>query len=729
MRNIEEILNKLSVEEKAELCCGAGFWNSTGLKKYGIPEMNLTDGPHGVRKQKGATDHLGLNESDKTTCFPTAAGLASSWNPNLIYKVGQAIGQEAQSMDVQVVLGPGANIKRSPLCGRNFEYYSEDPYLTGELAIAHIKGIQSKGVGTSLKHFAVNNQETHRFNINAVVDERSLREIYLTGFEKAVKEAQPWTVMSAYNQINAEYCSQNKKLLKDILKDDWRFEGVVVSDWFATCNRGLGLEAGLDLEMPTSAGIGVKAILDGIENESVSMEALNDSARRMLNVIFKSVDGKVEEARFDIEAHHQLSKEAALESMVLLKNEGNILPISRSSKVAIVGDFAKEFRFQGAGSSRINTTKVDIPYDEIIKMTPNAEFTSPEEADICLVFVGLSDKDDSEGKDRRHLRLPKEQNALITETLKVNKNIVVILMNGSAVEMPWINEVKAIFECYLGGQAMAGALADLLFGNVNPSGKIAETFPVQLKDTPSYINFPGDKNKVEYREGLFVGYRYYEKAEVKVLFPFGHGLSYTSFEYSDISVSKEHILDTETVDLTLKLKNTGLVEGKEIVQLYVKELNPSVLRPIKELKGFKKINLNSTEEKLVTFTLDKRSFAFYDEEINDWRVESGNFEILVGKSSAEIEQSIIIFVESTTKVKKNYNLDSTLFDIMDEELAKPLIGMMMSGGNGGTALGMEMESVLSSIKIRSLVPMSKMKAGSQSLELAQLEALIEEMNK
>lgn len=741
MRNIKEIISKLSVEEKASLCSGRGFWDTVAIEEHGIPSINLTDGPHGVRKQSGVADHLGLNESDKTTCFPTSAALASSWDREIIHSVGEAIGEEALAMDVQVVLGPGANIKRSPLCGRNFEYYSEDPFLSSQLATEHIKGVQSKGVGSSLKHFAVNNQETRRFNINAVVDERSLREIYLASFESAVKNSQPMTVMAAYNQINGEYCSQNTKLLRKILKEEWGFEGLVVSDWFAVCERELGLEAGLDLEMPTSAIVGTKAILEGLKKGTVTMEILDEAVERILKVVFKTSDSKKTGYTFNQEKHHELARNVAAESIVLLKNEDNILPLNKNCKISVLGDFAKNPRYQGAGSSRINSTIVDIPFYEIEKISTSntVEFANWKEIDkavelaknteVTVIFAGLPDKDDAEGSDRKHMELPKNQVKLINEVTKIQKNVVVVLINGSAVEMPWINNVKGILEVYLTGQGMGNAVAKILFGDVNPSGKIAETFPVRIQDTPSYLNFPGEKEKVEYREGLFIGYRYYDKADVTPLFPFGHGLSYTKFEYSDLKVSKEVISDNEILEVKVNIKNIDDMAGKEIVQLYVHERDTTVVRPIKELKAFDKISLEPDEEKTVTFELDKRAFAFYDDVLNDWRVNSGMFEILIGKSSAEIILTKEITVNSIVDYKKVYTLDSTLYDIKDEPAAAQLMEMFGGATEGGTNLGMEADAVLSSIKVRSIVPMSLMKSGGQGgVSLEQLKDLIKALN-
>lgn len=732
-RDIKNIISQMTLEEKASLCSGASIWTTQPIPEHGIPSIMMTDGPHGLRRQSGKGDHLGINESVPSTCFPTAAGLACSWNRELVEKVGIAIGEECQTEDVQIILGPGANIKRSPLCGRNFEYYSEDPYLSSELATKHIQGVQSQGIGTSLKHFAANNQETKRFYIDTIVDERTLREIYLASFEKVVKEAQPWTVMSAYNKINGEFCSENKKLLTDILREEWGFEGFVVSDWYAVSERDVALSSGLDLEMPTSFGMGKEKIINAIENGLIPIESLDISVERLLKIIFKAMDNKKENASYDKLAHHLLAREVAAESMVLLKNEDNILPLEKKGKIALIGAFAKNPRYQGAGSSRINPTRLDIPYDEIEKTAKNAEIIYSQgysldsfeindemineakeaalKADVTVIVAGLPDKFDSEGSDRNHLSLPNNQNALIESVSEVQKNTVVILINGSAVEMPWINKIKGLLAAYLGGQAMAGAISDILFGDRNPSGKLAETFPVKLSDTPAFINFPGENDRVEYKEGLFVGYRHYDKVEMKPLFPFGHGLSYTSFEYSDIYVDKKEIFDTEEVSVTVKIKNTGNRAGKEIVQLYVRDVESDVIMPVKELKGFEKVSLEPGEEKLVTFKLGKRAFAYYHVGIKDWYVEGGDFEILIGESSQSILLKETINVKSTFVVKKKYTLDSTLADVMEEPAAAPLFKMFSSrtgtNENGLDSFGLDMKSILSSIKLRSIVAMSQ----------------------
>ncbi|GHU71088.1 glycosyl hydrolase [Clostridia bacterium] len=751
MRNIHDIANSLTLAEKASLCSGGTFWDTTAIPSKGVPSIMMTDGPHGLRKQAGGADHLGLNDAVQATCFPTAAAIACSWDPELMRRIGAAIGEECQAENVGVILGPGANIKRSPLCGRNFEYFSEDPYLTGQMAAAHIAGVQSQGIGASLKHFAVNNQETRRMTINAEVDERTLREIYLAGFETAVKASKPWTVMCAYNQVNGEFCAQNKRLLTSILRDEWGFDGVVVSDWFATRERDDCLKAGLDLEMPTSVGVGAAKIIEQVNNGSLSINMLDKAVERILTIVFKAVDAHKQNAAYDKDAHHALACETASESIVLLKNDNNILPINNSASVAVVGAFAKSPRYQGAGSSRINASRVSIPYDEIINAASGANVTycegysldgkgdaaqmiseavsAAKSAHVCIIFAGLPDSDDSEGKDREHVRLPDDQNALIDAVITAQPRTIVVLMNGSAVELPWADKSAGILEAYLAGQASGKAIADILFGAVNPSGKLAETFPVKLNDTPCYLNFPGDASRVEYREGIFVGYRYYDTAGIKPRFPFGFGLSYTMFEYSDITLSANEILDTDSLTVSVKVKNIGSVAGKEIVQLYVNDAESSVLRPCKELKGFVKLTLQPGETGKATFILNKRSFAFYDKALKDWRVETGLFNILIGASSEDIRLSAPVQVNTTTSVKKCFTLDSTLYDIRNEPAAAPLLQSLFSSAQGETMLGMDADAVMLSIKVRSLAALSMTPISERSVTIEQLAAMVEEMNK
>lgn len=726
-RDLKEIISRMTLEEKVKLCSGVGAWNTAALPEHEIPSLMLTDGPHGLRKQSGAQDHMGLNDSVPATCFPTAAGLASSWNKTLLEQVGAALGEECQAEDVHILLGPGTNIKRSPLCGRNFEYFSEDPYLSSELTTRYVQGVQSQGVGTSLKHFAVNNQETKRFNINVILDERTLREIYLASFENVIKQAQPWSVMAAYNKINGEYCSQNERLLNDILREEWEFEGIVVSDWGAVSERDVALSAGMDLEMPDSNGVGSEKIINAVRSGTVSEEILDAAVERILSTIYKAIDNQKDHATYNQTAHHQFARSVAAESMVLLKNDDQLLPLQKQGKLAVIGAFAKHPRYQGAGSSRVNPTQLEVPMDEIAKTASQARVEYAEgysldsgeinaqliqeakkvagESEVAILFVGLPEKYDAEGVDREHLKLPDNQNALIEAVTEIQSNTVIVLFNGSAVEMPWIHKVKAVLEAYLGGQGMAGAVADILFGDKNPSGKLAETFPVQLSQTPSYINFPGEGDKVEYREGLFVGYRHYDKVEMEPLFPFGHGLSYTTFEYSELQLNKKEITDSEEVIVSVKVKNTGGRTGKEIVQLYVQDVVSSVIRPVKELKAFEKIELAPGEEKRVIFKLGKRAFAYYNVELKDWHVESGDFELLIGKSSREIVLQDTIQVHSSVRLRKKYTLDSTLGDIKSEAAAASFVSSLLTGmgfGSSGSEgpFGMDMESLLNSIKLR-----------------------------
>ncbi|WP_303982655.1 glycoside hydrolase family 3 C-terminal domain-containing protein [Niallia circulans] len=697
-RNVQEIIKELTLEEKVSLCSGKDFWNTEAIERLNIPSIMMTDGPHGLRKQEGASDHLGINKSIASTCFPSAAGLACSWDNEMVNKVGEALAEECQAENVSIILGPGANIKRSPLCGRNFEYFSEDPYLSSKLSTSFIKGVQDNGIGTSLKHFAVNNQEYKRMAIDAIVDERTLREIYLASFEGAVKEGKPWSVMSAYNKVNGDYCSENKKLLTDILKEEWEFEGMVVSDWGAVNERADGLDAGLDLEMPSSGGLGKKKILEAIKSGELSEGKLDEAVERILSIVFKAVDNN-KDITYSKEEHHLLAREVARECMVLLKNEDHILPIKKPTSISVIGAFAKSPRFQGGGSSHINPTKVDNVYEEIEKITGSSikldysdgylldsdeideqliqdAVKHAKEAEITVIFAGLPERYESEGFDRKHMRIPENHRVLIEAVAAVQENVIVVLSNGAPVEMPWLNKVKAVLEGYLGGQAIGGAIADILFGVISPSGKLAETFPQKLVHNPSYLNFPGNGETVEYREGVFVGYRHYDTRDVEPLFPFGYGLSYTTFEYSDLQVNKKQMKDDEFLTVSVKVTNTGDMEGKEVVQLYVKDVDATIPRPEKELKGFKKVLLKSGESTTVEFELDKRAFAYYNVTINDWHVETGAFEILVGKSSREILLKEEIYVESTVSIKKTLNRHSTFGELLEHPIGAEIMKSM-----------------------------------------------------
>ncbi|MCR2803820.1 beta-glucosidase family protein [Paenibacillus soyae] len=711
-RDLKALVAAMTLEEKAGLCSGLDTWHLKGVERLGIPSVMVTDGPHGLRKQASSADHLGLFNSVPATCFPSAAGVASSWNRELIERMGQALGRECQAENVAVLLGPGANIKRSPLCGRNFEYFSEDPYLSSEMAAHHIMGVQSQGVGTSLKHFAANNQEHRRMTSDSILDERTLREIYLASFEGAVKKAQPWTVMCSYNKVNGEYASENEWLLTQVLKEEWGHEGVVVSDWGAVNERVKGLAAGLELEMPSSRGEGDRAIAEAVRSGALPEEKLDAAVERLLAVIFRSVDGRKPDVVVDPEEHHALAREVARESMVLLKNEDGILPLARAGKIAVIGALAKEPRYQGSGSSQIKPTRLEdiseelkksagagaeVAYaqgyalggDEIDAELVREALALASSSSVAVLFAGLPSRYESEGFDRKHLRMPENQVALINAVASVQPNLVVVLSNGAPIEMPWLGSAKAVLEAYLGGQALGGAIADLLFGDANPSGKLAETFPAKLSDNPSFLFFPGEGDNVEYREGLFVGYRYYDKKEIEPLFPFGHGLSYTSFGYSDLTVDKRELDDTETLLVSVKVRNTGSRAGQEVVQLYVRDPQSAVIRPDKELKGFDKVELAPGEETTVTFRLDKRSFAYYDAEAADWVVESGEFHILIGRSSRDIALEETVNVRSTFVRQTVFHRNSTISELKQTEAGAAFVKRLVESLPFGSAIGEE----------------------------------------
>lgn len=654
------VLQQLTLEEKAVLCSGRDFWNLQGVGRLGIPSIMVSDGPHGLRKQLYTGNYV-FSNNIPATCFPTAVTLASSWNRDLIRAVGVAIGEEARAEKVGVVLGPGINIKRSPLGGRNFEYFSEDPFLSGSLATAYIEGVQSTGIGASIKHFVANNQEYRRLSIDAIIDERALREIYLAGFEQAIKAARPWTVMAAYNRVNGVYCSENPFLLNKILREEWGFEGLVVSDWGAVNHRVNGLEAGMDLEMPGLNSARTQEIIQAVKAGILPEALLDQAAQRIVNLI-----DQVEESRYSYngfaysrKSHHDLASQAACEGAVLLKNDLEILPLSRDNTVAVIGAFAKSPRYQGAGSSLVTPSQLDCAYDAIAerigpgghlryaagyhlksKKVDRKLIAEAQQAargvDIVLVFAGLPDIDEVEGIDRQNMALPASHNALIEAIAKVNPNVVVILMNGAPVEMPWNERVPAILEAYLGGQGGGTAIAQLLFGEINPSGKLAETFPLHLEDHPAHALFPGGPRTVEYRESIYVGYRYYDSARKTVLFPFGHGLSYTRFEYSQLELNHAVIQDGNELQVSVTITNTGKRGGHEIVQLYIHDVASTVFRPEQELKEFSRVYLDPGESTTVYFSLNRRSFAYFDSRAHDWQVEPGRFEIRVGASSRDI---------------------------------------------------------------------------------------------
>jgi len=677
MTDIEKIISELSVEEKAALCIGRKEWHFRGLEKHEIHEIMVCDGPHGLRKQDDDSAHP-LAESVPSTCFPTASALASSWNRDLLYRIGEALADECRSEKVSVLLGPGVNIKRSPLCGRNFEYFSEDPLLSGELASEMINGVQQTGVGCSLKHFAVNNQERLRMTIDAIIDERSLREIYLTAFETAVKKSSPWTIMCSYNRINGEYASENRRLITDILRGEWGWNGVLITDWGACNDRVRGLEAGQDIEMPDSGPENAAAIADDVKNGRLPEKILNDTVSRILSLLEKAAP-PLSSPSFSQENHHLLAKKAASESIILLKNEESVLPLNTGDKIAVIGEFAVNPRYQGAGSSRVNPLRKDNFIDEIRKVYPDAPYSAGyrlgsdaieqnrideavdavKNSDKIIILTGLPDEYESEGFDRANLRLPDSHNRLIDELCRTGKKVIVCLSNGAPVEMPWQEEIPAIVECYLGGQAGAEALVDILTGECCPSGKLAETFPLKLEDNPSFSWFPGGPRQVEYREGVYVGYRYYSTAGIPVLYPFGHGLSYTTFSYDSLSINKTEAdaqklrIESEICSLSFTIKNTGKVSGMEICQLYISAPGTAVHRPERELKEFAKLELGMGESKQVSFRLNLRSFSHWDPALENWAVEAGIYRIMIGASSDDIRLTCELKISSDYRSEKN----------------------------------------------------------------------------
>ena len=666
------LVARMSLEEKAAFCSGRSFWHMEANERLGLPAVMLTDGPHGLRKQAGDADHVGIGASVPATCFPTACALASSWDRDLLREVGVALGEQCAAEDVAVLLGPGMNIKRHPLCGRNFEYFSEDPLQSGELAAALIEGIQSQGVGACVKHFAVNNQEQGRMFVDAIVDERTLREIYLRGFEIAVRKARPWTVMCAYNRLNGVYCSEHDWLLNQVLRDDWGFEGAVVTDWGAANDRVRGLSAGLDLEMPASGGINDRRLVAAVGDGRLPAADLDRAVTRNLSLTLSGVDLRERAVLVDQDAHHALARRVAGECAVLLKNDGATLPLAPNARIAVIGAFAKQPRYQGAGSSQVNPTRLDCAYDAIGEISggeaslsyapgydpahsqPDAERIAEAvavaaQAELAVVFAGLPGIYESEGFDRSQMALPEQHDRLIAAVCEANPNTVVVLSNGAPVTMPWVNAAKAILEGYLAGQGGGVAIADVLFGRVNPSGKLAETFPLRQADVLADRWFPGTGRQVQYREGLHVGYRYFDTADAAVLFPFGHGLSYTRFEYGELELSADAFAQGGELRASFTLTNCGEVAGAEVVQLYVHAAQSRVHRPEQELRAFAKVALAPGETRRVALVLGDAAFAIYDAGAGKWIVEAGEFELRVGASSRDIRRRIRLQVRSSQR--------------------------------------------------------------------------------
>lgn len=735
--DIDYLLTELTLEEKASLTSGSSFWYTTPVERLGIPRIMVSDGPHGLRTQPGEGDHVGLSGSIPATCFPTASAIASAWNPDLLRRVGRALAQEARACNLSVILGPGINMKRSPLCGRNFEYFSEDPYLAGELAVGIVNGIQSRGVGTSVKHYAANNQETDRLRVDAQVDERTLREIYLPAFERVVEAEQPWTVMCSYNKVNGRSASENAWLLDTVLREEFGFQGLVVSDWGAVYHRVPALLAGTDLEMPPALGRSPQQVVVAVRSGLVPTELLDARVRTVLELVAKGMPVLDLDESFDADTHHALAREAAAESVVLLKNDG-LLPLAADAKIAVVGEFARTPRFQGAGSSQVNPTRVDILLDELraaygdvpfaagygIDKTENDDHLRAEaelvagSVDTVVMVLGLPGADESEGFDRTHMYLPANQLAALAAVAAVNPDVVVVLVNGSTVVLgDVIPHAKALVEAWLGGQAAGGGIADVLTGAVNPSGRLAETIPHRLEDNTSYLNFPGDPGVVGYGEGIFIGYRGYDKSHTDVAFPFGFGLSYTSFDLSDLTVTTASSVEAGDLSatVTVTVTNTGDRDGAEVVQVYVQDAESTVTRPVRELKGFTKVSLAPGASQTVSIELSQRSFSFWSSQHGRWAVEAGTFVIAVGPNSRELPLTEAITIEAP-RLAAPLSRDSTLLEWMADPTGRRLIEREVAGGQPATVLADEQINVIGNMPMSTLANF-----GGMSLEHSALD--------
>ncbi len=733
---IERLIKDLTLTEKAALACGSDFWHTVAVDRLGIPAIMVSDGPHGLRTQMNTSDHVGLSGSVPATCFPTASAIASSWDPELFRTVGIALGVEARHWRVSVLLGPGVNIKRSPLCGRNFEYLSEDPLLAGVLGTAMVHGVQSTGTGTSVKHYAVNNQETDRLRVSAEVDDRTLREIYLPAFERIVTEADPWTLMAAYNKVNGTYATEHHWLLTEVLRDEWGFDGLVVSDWGASHDRMAGVRAGMDLEMPPNLRVSPAALVSAVESGELDVADLDARVRAVLHLVDRAMPALAEDApEVDYDAHHELARLAAARSAVLLKNAavdaatGPLLPLAAEpGRVAVIGEFARTPRFQGAGSSQVNPTRVDAALDELTALYgPQVRFAAgyligenpgsdhralvaeavaeAEQAQTVIMFLGLPPADESEGFDRTHLELPPVQLELLDAVRQVNSHIVVILVNGSVVDVAsWDHQAAAIVECWLAGQAAGGAIADVVSGRVNPSGRLAETVPVRLQDNSSYLNFPGEDGFVRYGERVFVGYRGYDTLDQPVAYPFGFGLSYTSFAIADgnVEVTGAAADGTLQATVTATVTNTGQRRGAEVVQVYVGDVQSSVARPVRELKGFARVELDPGESRRVPVPLDQRAFSFWSTRLGRWAVEAGTFEIAIGHHSRDLPLTEVVTIEAPT-LAGPLTADSTLQEWLDDPDARKRLTARVPAGTGSGALAdPELVKVIGSMPMRTL---------------------------
>jgi beta-glucosidase len=751
--DIRTTIAQMTLEEKAGLLSGLDFWHTKPVERLGVASCVLSDGPHGLRKQAEKVDHLGIHNSIKAVCFPAGCATAASFDRELLRTLGEAIGDSCQHEQLSVVLGPAVNIKRSPLCGRNFEYYSEDPFLAGEAAASFIQGVQSRNVGASVKHFAANSQEHRRMSSDSVIDERTLREIYLPAFEAAVRKAGVWTVMCSYNRLNGTFTSENRWLLTDLLRGEWGFDGYVMSDWGAVSDRVAGVAAGLDLEMPGSSGENDRLIVQAVREGRLSEELVNLCCEHILTVNERYRKNRAPKTPWDMAAQHALARKLAAECMVLLKNDRDLLPLHKGQKLAVIGKFAKQPRFQGGGSSHIKAAQISAAWDEL-RLWPHAVYAdgyaldtgdtdeallkeaeaAAREADVALVFAGLPDRYESEGYDRTHLRMPENQDTLIRRVAAANPNTVVVLHNGAPVEMPWLGQVPAVLEAYLGGQAVGGATVDVLSGAVNPSGRLPESFPLHLEDNPSYLWYGGEKDTAEYREGVFVGYRWYDKKAMPVLFPFGHGLSYTTFRYENLRLSAAEMWDTDTLTVSVDVTNTGLVPGKEVVQLYIADRESTVIRPARELKEFAKVSIAPGETQTVRFSLGKRAFAYWNTTLHDWHVETGVFAVQIGRSSRDIALEKEVTVLSTVALPQKVTLDTIFMDLLPDPISaailQPLIdksgiGVMDDSPAGREAITAEMQAaILHYMPLRAMVSF----AGGK-ITFTDLNAVVEQLNR
>ena len=748
-QKIKEFVSQMTIEEKAGFCTGKDFWHLRGVERLGIPAVLVSDGPHGLRKQIKNEDHLGLSDSITAICFPAGCAMASSFSREAVREMGKEYGSLAHAEDVSVVLGPAMNTKRSPLCGRNFEYYSEDPHLTSQLATEYVKGVQSEHVGACPKHFAANNQEYRRMTSNSIVDERTMREIYLAAFEDVVKEGKPWSIMSAYNKLNGTYASEHPWLLTEVLRKEWGFDGFVMSDWGAADDPVASADAGLNVEMPGPGPDSVKKIAEAVKNGTLAEEKMDALVEQMLEMRYRYLEYRNTDETYDYEHGHEVAKKLAEESAVLLKNDGGVLPLDESEKVLLIGEFAKEPRYQGGGSSHIHSYKISSVYEEV-KDNPNVSYVqgyareadevllaeaveAAKRADKVVIFAGLPEDMESEGFDRKHLGIPQCQNRLIQAVAEVQPDTIVVLHNGSPVAMPWADQVKGILELYLGGEAVGEAAADLLYGKVNPSGRLAETFPLRVEDTPCYPYFGKEKEDVVYREGSMVGYRHYVTRRIPVQFPFGYGLSYSKFVYTDLTLDKESMKDTEQVVVSADVTNISKIAGKEVVQLYVAADHKNVVTPVRELRAFDKIYLEPGEKKSVSFILDKRAFAYWNEEIGDWEAPSGAYKIQIGKSAENIILEKEIQLTSTTEKKPVFTRNSAMGDILLNEKGGKVVMELLASRRGGSKEERDKDnsSIMSQEALAATMdasPLRSLLTFNPNATAEQLEAIVQNIN-